>query len=160
MGIDPGYATLGFGLIEVLNGQIRMIEYGTVETPKELDQTSRIRQTVDDLMELVREFRPDEIALEELFFSKNVTTALKVAEVRGAIFYALHALKLPLAEYKPNQVKNNLCGNGAAPKIQIQKMVQLLLNLEQLPEPDDAADGLAIAICHANHLQQKIKTVQ
>ena len=133
-----------------------MVDCGVITTPKGLDHGLRIQETVDDLLEIIEEFQPEQIALEELFFSKNVTTALKVAECRGAIMYQLSKKGLPLSEYKPNQVKINLCGNGSAPKIQVQKMVQLLLNLKQIPQPDDAADALAIAICHAAHLKIKL----
>ncbi len=160
LGIDPGYATTGFGIIDSLDDRIKLVDFGTVNTAKDLPQRERVLQTVDDLRELIKEFEPEEIALEELFFSKNVKTALKVAECRGAIIYELTRQKLPLTEYKPNQVKSNICGNGSAPKIQVQKMVQMLLNLKQLPTPDDAADALALAICHANHLKQKINFLQ
>lgn len=154
LGIDPGYATTGFGLIDELDQQIKLIDCGVITTEKGLPHGLRIKQTLDDLIQLIQEFQPDQIAIEEVFFSKNVTTALKVAECRGAILYEMTKRKLPVSEYKPNQVKLNLCGYGSAPKIQVQKMVQLLLNLAQIPKPDDAADALAIALCHASHLKQ------
>jgi crossover junction endodeoxyribonuclease RuvC len=160
LGIDPGYATTGFGLIDCLDDRVTAVEFGTITTDKNLPHSERLKQTVEDLKNIIAEFQPDKIVMEELFFSKNVKTALKVAEARGAILYELGRQKQDISEYKPNQVKNSICGNGSAPKIQIQKMVQLLLNLDQLPTPDDAADALAIAICHANHLKQKLNIIQ
>lgn len=157
LGIDPGYATTGFGLIRHHPDGIELLDCGVITTSPELPHGQRIQQTISDLLEIIEEFQPQEVALEEVFFSKNVTTALKVAECRGAIIYEMSRQQLPLTEYKPNQIKMNLCGYGAAPKIQMQKMVQLMLNLSTLPQPDDAADALAIALCHAHYLQQKIK---
>jgi len=159
LGIDPGYATTGFGIIDSFDDQIKAVDYGVITTSKDLPHGERLLQTINDLMELIREFHPDEVALEELFFSKNVTTALKVAECRGAIIYELQRQKMALSEYKPNQVKNSVCGYGSAPKIQVQKMVQILLELKQIPQPDDAADALALAICHAHHQKQKLNPV-
>jgi len=156
LGIDPGYATTGFGLIHQIDHEIKLIDCGVITTEKDLPHNLRIKQTVEDLLEIIQEFQPQEIAIEEVFFSKNVTTALKVAECRGAIMYEMAKRGLPLSEYKPNQVKLNLCGYGAAPKIQVQKMVQLLLNLHQIPKPDDAADALAIALSHAHFVKQKL----
>lgn len=159
-GIDPGFATTGFGIILVDGDKLRALDYGVITTEKGIPHGERIRQTINDLLSLVSEHRPDEIAMEELFFSKNTTTALKVAESRGAILYALGKKRQLPTEYKPNQIKMNVCGYGGAPKIQVQKMVQLLLNLESIPRPDDAADALAIAICHANHIKTNIKIAQ
>lgn len=156
LGIDPGYATTGFGLIDWQDDLLKMVTCGVITTSKELSHSQRIMETVHDIDQLIDEYHPDQVALEELFFSKNVTTALKVAESRGAIMYQICQRGLPLSEYKPNQVKINICGNGSAPKIQVQKMVQLLLNLNQIPQPDDAADALAIAVCHSNHCKQKL----
>lgn len=155
LGIDPGYGTTGFGLIETDGYDFKVLDFGAITTEPQYTTAQRIKQTVEDLMSLVEEFKPDEIAIEEIFFSKNVTTALKVAESRGAIIYQLSTAKIQIREYKPNQVKMNICGYGSAPKIQVQKMVQMLLNLKELPKPDDAADALAIAICHANHLKNQ-----
>lgn len=160
MGIDPGFATTGFGLVEINGEQIRALDYGVITTEKGIPHGERIRQTIDDLLALIAEFSPDEIAMEELFFSKNTKTALKVAESRGAILYALGRKHRLPSEYKPNQIKMNVCGYGGAPKIQVQKMVQLLLELDGIPRPDDAADALAIALCHANHLKTNIQFQQ
>lgn len=156
MGIDPGYATTGFGLIEIEDQEIKMLDCGVITTKKGLPHGQRLTETVEDLLNLIDQFHPDHIAIEELFFSKNVKTALKVAECRGAIIYAITSRAIPLHEYKPNQVKINICGQGNAPKLQVQKMVQIMLNLNQIPQPDDAADALAIAVCHANHHKQKL----
>lgn len=160
LGIDPGYATTGFGVIDVNGDQFSTLDYGVITTEKGIPHGERIRQTVNDLLTIIKEFKPQEIAIEELFFSKNVTSALKVAESRGAILYALGKKRQLPTEYKPNQIKLNICGYGGAPKIQVQKMIQLLLNLDSIPTPDDAADALAIAICHANHLKTNIRIEQ
>jgi crossover junction endodeoxyribonuclease RuvC len=132
-----------------------MLDFGAITTSPSFSRTERIRQTIEDLLSLIQEFKPEQIAIEELFFSKNVKTAMQVAESRGAILYELSKQQIPVYEYKPNQIKNNLCGNGAAPKAQIQKMTQIILGLHEVPQPDDAADALAIAICHANHLKNQ-----
>lgn len=155
LGIDPGYATTGFGIIETDGYDFRMLDCGAILTKPTDTLSQRISQTVEDIIFLLKQFQPDEVAIEEIFFSKNVTTALKVAESRGAIIYELARQGKQVTEYKPNQVKMNICGYGAAAKSQVQKMVQILLNLKDLPKPDDAADALAIAICHANHLKNK-----
>ncbi len=155
LGIDPGFATTGFGIIETDGYDFRILDCGAIITLPTHSLSERIRQTVEDLLSLIDTYHPDKVAIEEIFFSKNVTTALKVAESRGAIIYALALRKIQTTEYKPNQVKINICGYGSAPKIQVQKMVQILLNLVELPKPDDAADALAIAICHANHLKNQ-----
>jgi crossover junction endodeoxyribonuclease RuvC len=155
LGIDPGYATTGFGVIETDGYDFRMLDCGAIITPPGDTLSQRILQTVEDLLSLLEQFHPDQIAIEEIFFSKNVTTALKVAESRGAIIYEFARQGMPVTEYKPNQVKINICGYGSAAKIQVQKMVQILLNLKDLPKPDDAADALAIAICHANHFKNQ-----
>lgn len=155
LGIDPGTATTGYGLIKFDGYDFKLIDFGSILTSKELPQQQRILQICQDLDQLIQEYHPEQIAIEEIFFSKNTKTALKVAESRGAILLSLAQKNLTAAEYKPNQVKINVCGYGGAPKIQIQKMVQLILNLKTLPKPDDAADALAIAICHANHLKNR-----
>ncbi|MCC7432859.1 crossover junction endodeoxyribonuclease RuvC [Candidatus Peregrinibacteria bacterium] len=154
-GIDPGYATTGFGIIKTDGQDIEVLDFGAITTTPDISKNQRIRQTIEDLLSLFQEYRPDQIAIEELFFSKNVKTAMQVSESRGAMLYEITRQNLPVYEYKPNQVKNNLCGNGSAPKEQIQKMVQIILNLQEIPKPDDAADALAIAICHANHLKNQ-----
>ena len=155
LGIDPGFATTGFGVIETDNDDFRLLDYGAITTLPTDSLSKRIQQTIEDLLSIIKEFKPEQVAIEELFFSKNVKTALKVAESRGAIIYAIALQNIQIAEYKPNQVKINICGYGSAPKIQVQKMVQILLNLKDLPRPDDAADALAIAMCHANHLKNQ-----
>ena len=160
LGIDPGYATTGFGIIKFNGDEAKPLDFGVITTEKGLPHGERIRQTVSDLLSLVKEHRPDAIAMEELFFSKNTKTALKVAESRGAILYALGCQNQLPTEYKPNQIKMNICGYGSAPKIQVQKMVQLLLNLKSIPYPDDAADALAIALCHHNHQKTNINIEQ
>lgn len=160
LGIDPGYATTGFGIIDKTANGVIALDYGVITTKQGTSQANRIKQTIDDILSLIKEFQPDEIALEELFFSKNTKTALKVAEARGAILYALECKNRAPTEYKPNEIKLNICSNGSAPKKQVQKMVKILLNLDTIPSPDDAADALAIAICHSNHCKSNIKSTK
>ena len=153
LGIDPGTAITGFGVIEFDGYDFQMIDCGSIITSKDLPHQQRIIQIITDLESLIEKYHPDQVALEELFFSKNVKTALLVSESRGAIIHSLASRNYTVNQYKPNQVKINICGYGSAPKIQVQKMVQMILKLSSPPKPDDAADALAIAICHANHLK-------
>lgn len=155
LGIDPGYGTTGFGIIETDGQSFDVLDFGVITTSPKTDRLDRVIETVKDLAALAKEFKPDQIAIEELFFSKNVSTAMQVAESRGAIIYEFSRQKYPIYQYKPNQIKMAVCGYGNAPKIQIQQMVKLMLNLDQIPKPDDAADALAIAICHAGHLKNQ-----
>lgn len=152
LGIDPGTATTGFGIIEANNDTLKALDYGHIETPKNTPLPERISQISTDLKYLINKWQPNEFAIEELFFSKNVKTAMSVAHARGSIIQTASEQGYKINEYKPNTVKLNICGDGKADKKQMQKMVQLLLNLQHPPKPDDAADALAIAICHYNML--------
>lgn len=149
LGIDPGTATTGYGLIEEKSGKVSLVDYGVILTKPESSTEQRLEIIYDQLSDLIEEYNPDEIAVEELFFSTNVKTAMSVSQARGVILLATQKLGIPLSEYTPNQVKNGICGYGGADKKQVQKMVQMLLNLKDIPKPDDAADALAIAICHS-----------
>ena len=153
LGIDPGYGTIGYGVIEKLNGKIRAIDYGVINTPKEKPIAERLEMIYDAMNHIIDKFKPDEIALEELFFNTNITTGIKVAQARGVL--VLSAIKScgKLFEYTPLQVKMALTGEGRAEKRQVQYMVKMLLNLEKIPRPDDAADALAMAICCAHCLR-------
>jgi crossover junction endodeoxyribonuclease RuvC len=155
LGIDPGTTTTGFGLIDYDGHNFRALDYGSIETTPKASQAAKIKQLTSDLAKILKSSKPDQVSVEEIFFSKNVKTGIKVAECRGAIISELTRHGYDVNEYKPLVIKNNICGYGGADKKNVQKMVQLILNLKQLPEPDDAADALAIAICHANHLKQK-----
>ena len=150
LGIDPGLATMGYGVRNSLKGNYSVIDYGVVTTPKERTLPERLQQLEDGVKELIETYRPDNVSIEELFFSKNITTGIPVAEARGVILLtAVKALGKEVYEYTPNQIKQAVTGYGGADKIQMQHVVQTLLRLKGVPRPDDAADALAVAICHA-----------
>ena len=149
LGIDPGVAIVGFGIIEAERGQTRMLQYGAITTSAQLPLAARLLQISRDLEQLITQFQPDEIAIEELFFSKNITTGIAVAHARGVILCTAEKLQIPIYEYTPMQVKQAVVGYGLAEKKQIMDMTRRLLKLSAIPRPDDAADALAIAICHA-----------
>ena len=146
LGIDPGLATMGYGVINSEKGNYSVIDYGVVTTPKECT----LPELEDGVKELIQTYKPDNVSIEELFFSKNITTGIPVAEARGVILLtAVKSLGKEVYEYTPNQIKQAVTGYGGADKIQMQHMVQVLLRLKSVPRPDDAADALAVAICHA-----------
>ena len=149
LGIDPGVAIVGFGVIDVDRGSQKVVQYGAINTEACLPLAARLVQIGHDLEQLIELFQPDEIAIEELFFSKNITTGIAVAHGRGVILYTAEKLQVPIYEYTPMQVKQAVAGYGLAEKKQIMDMVRRLLKLKAVPHPDDAADALAIAICHA-----------
>ena len=149
LGIDPGVAIVGFGLIESDRGTLRMLQYGAITTLAGLPLAARLAQINRDIEELIGTFRPDEISVEELFFSKNITTGIAVAHARGVILCAAEKKKIPIYEYTPMQVKQAVAGYGLADKKQVMDMTRRLLKLKSVPRPDDAADALAIALCHA-----------
>ena len=149
LGIDPGYAIVGYGIIEYENGKLRPLDYGAIETPAKIPTAERLLKIERDVTELVKDTEPDEIALEELFFNTNITTGIKVAQARGVILLSCAKLCNKLFEYTPLQIKSTVTGNGTASKQQVQFMVRTLLKLKETPKPDDAADALAAAICHA-----------
>lgn len=148
LGIDPGVATVGFGVIDSEGGRQRMVRYGAITTPAGMPLAARLVQIGGDLEQLIRQFQPDEMSIEELFFSKNITTGIAVAHGRGVLLYTAEKMHLPVYEYTPMQIKQALTGWGKADKKQIQQMVKFLLHLEAIPRPDDAADGIAAAITH------------
>lgn len=149
LGIDPGVAIVGFGLIESERGSMKMLQYGAVTTPAGLPLATRLVQIEDDIHALIDQLRPDEIAIEELFFSKNITTGIAVAHARGVVLCTAERQGVPIFEYTPMQVKQAVVGYGLAEKKQVMDMTRRLLKLKGVPKPDDAADALAIAICHA-----------
>jgi len=151
LGLDPGTATTGFGVIEYRNNEYALLDYGCITTTPDQCLAERLNLISCDLEEIVKHWKPDEIAIEEIFFSKNITSAIHVAHARGALMQKLSSEGYLINEYKPQHVKEAVCGYGKAEKIQVQKMVQLILKMEILPRPDDAADALAVAICHANN---------
>jgi crossover junction endodeoxyribonuclease RuvC len=150
LGIDPGIATLGFGVIEKdKNGNCRAIDFGVVKTPKEESLPVRLAMLEEGVNAVIEKFKPDEISMEELFFSKNITTGIAVAHARGVAMLCAVKHCGRLFEYTPMQIKQALTGYGKADKQQIQQVVTSLLKLKTVPKPDDAADALAIALCHA-----------
>ncbi|RJO62030.1 crossover junction endodeoxyribonuclease RuvC [candidate division WS5 bacterium] len=153
LGIDPGTATTGYGVIESENGDIKEVSHGCILTKSQEELEKRLDIIFDELTKLIKEFKPDMIAVEELFFASNAKTAISVGHARGVILLACSKAKVPVYEYTPLQVKQAICGYGRGEKQQIQKMVKTLLSLKEIPKPDDAADGLAIAICHANSVK-------
>ena len=154
LGIDPGTATVGYGLVrERQDGALEAIDFGVITTAPTLRMAERLRIIHDGLATLVALHKPDRAAVEELFFGKNVTTAITVAQGRGAILLTLTEASLPIFEYKPNFIKQAISGYGGAGKPQMQEMVRMLLNLKVIPRPDDAADALAIAITDLHHAQ-------
>ena len=164
LGIDPGVAIVGFGVIQADRGMMKMVQYGTIITQAGLPLATRLLQIQNDLEELINTFHPDEISIEELFFSKNITTGIAVAHARGVILYTAEKLGIPIYEYTPMQVKQAVVGYGLAEKKQVMDMTRRLLKLKSIPRPDDAADALAMAICHARShtslLQMKDPTVK
>ena len=157
LGIDPGVAIVGFGVIDVDRGRQQLVQYGAINTEAGLPLATRLVQIGRDMERLIELFQPDEIAIEELFFSKNITTGIAVAHGRGVILYTAEKLQVPIYEYTPMQVKQAVVGYGLAEKKQVMDMVRRLLKLKAVPKPDDAADALAIAICHARSVTSLLR---
>lgn len=156
LGIDPGVATIGFGVIRAQRGKNTLIQYGVITTPPGIPLSSRLLQISNDMEELIHTFHPDEMAVEELFFSKNITTGIAVAHGRGVILCAAERCGVPLYEYTPGQVKLAVTGYGKADKRQVMDMTKRLLHLRAVPRPDDAADALALALCHARSFTSRL----
>ena len=151
LGIDPSYATIGFGVIDKdSKGKLSVVDYGVIETPKNETIPVRLAMIAGAMNTIMDKFKPDAVSVEELFFNTNITTGIKVAQARGVILYCAIQKCGKLYEYTPLQIKQALTGNGRAEKKQIQYMVTALLGLKNVPKPDDAADALAAAICHAH----------
>ena len=150
LGIDPGTAMTGYGLVERTGSRLRAVDYGCLETPAGMPLSERLLLIQDGLIDLVETHRPDLVAVERLFFNKNVQTAFAVGQARGVALLTAARFGLPVHEYGPHEVKLAVTGHGRAEKVQVQRMVQVVLGLATLPRPDDAADALAIAICLAH----------
>ena len=150
LGIDPGIAIVGFGLIEADRGRTQLLNYGAITTPAGLPLARRLVQIEQDMEELIAQLKPDAIAVEELFFSNNITTGIAVAHGRGIILCTAEKSGVPLYEYTPMQVKQAITGYGKAVKKQIQEMTRIMLHLESVPKPDDTADALGMAIAHCH----------
>ena len=150
LGIDPGFAIVGWGVVESVRGNIRPIAFGAITTPAHTDIESRLYTISKDLETIIEKYKPDEMAIEELFFNTNITTGIAVAEARGVILCTAYRLGVKISEYTPLQVKQAVVGYGKAEKKQVIAMVTSILKLPKPPKPDDAADAVAIAICHAH----------
>jgi crossover junction endodeoxyribonuclease RuvC len=150
LGIDPGTARMGFGVIEVDGGSIKLIDYGCINTHQRDQMADRLVEIYGDLQKIIKEYQPNLVAIENLFFFNNQKTAISVSQARGVAVLAARLAKLPIHEPTPLQVKQAVACYGKADKAQVQQMVKTLLKLDKIPKPDDAADALAIAICAAN----------
>ena len=155
LGIDPGLATLGYGVIEADNQKRRLIQYGTLTTPAGQPMPQRLRAIYQGMNQLMDIYKPDDVAFEELFFSKNITTGMAVSAARGVALVAVVQRTDNLYEYTPMQIKQAVTGYGGADKHQVQQMVKMLLNMREIARPDDAADALAVALTHANSMHMK-----
>ena len=149
LGIDPGIATVGFGIVDSEKNTLSLVSYGIISTCANTSLSSRLDHIYDDISELIRTFLPDEIACEELFFNTNITTGISVAHGRGVILLSAYRKNVPVYEYTPLQVKQAVVGYGRAEKKQVMDMVRRICNLSAVPRPDDAADAVALALCHA-----------
>ena len=158
LGIDPGVATIGFGLVRAERNRNQLLRYGVITTPPGIPLSNRLLQISNDMEELIHAFHPDEMAVEELFFTKNITTGIAVAHGRGVILLAAEKLGVPVFEYTPMQVKQAVVGYGKAEKRHVMLMTQRLLHMKEIPRPDDAADALALAICHSRAATSLLNT--
>ncbi len=149
LGIDPGTGILGFGVIETDRGKNQLVDAGVIRTPVKEDDAVRLQIIFDELTDIITTNKPDAVSVEKLFFARNVTTAITVAQARGVVLLCARQADVPIFEYTPLQIKQSVTGYGRADKKQIQEMVRILLNLESAPQPDDCADALAAALTHA-----------
>lgn len=155
LGIDPGLALVGYGVIEYKGNKYKAIDYGCIRTDAKTMFPERLKIIYDEMLMLIDKYNPEELAIEELFFNKNVKTAIKVGQARGVEILSAKNKGLNIYEYTPLQIKQAVTGYGRADKAQVQEMVKMLLNLKKIPKPDDAADALAVAICHSSCLNYK-----
>lgn len=152
LGIDPGTAITGYGIVkEFPDGKLQSIVHGVIKTPSKMPMPNRLDILFEELTEIIQEYQPDSCAVEKIFFSKNVKTAISVGQGRGVVLLALAKGNMAVGEYTPNEIKQAITGYGNADKRQMQEMVKTLLNLDKIPKPDDAADALGVAVCHINH---------
>ena len=160
LGIDPGYGITGFGLIEGQRGQFQLLRCGAITTPAGMDFSARLEMIYEDMRRLLEVTKPDVVAIEELFFGQNVTTGIGVAQSRGVILLAIRQAGLEVYSYKPMQVKQAVVGYGNATKRQVMDMTKRLLRLQSAPKPDDAADAVAIALCHGRASTSLLAQIQ
>ena len=160
LGIDPGYGITGFGLVDAQRGDTTLLHCGAITTPAGMDFSARLEIIYEDMKKLLEMAKPDAVAIEELFFGQNVTTGIGVAQSRGVILLAIRQAGVPVYAYKPMQVKQAVVGYGNATKRQVMDMTKRLLKLAQMPKPDDAADAIAIALCHARSSTSLLSRLQ
>lgn len=158
LGIDPGFAIVGFGILESSGGAQRLIQCGAITTKAGTPLPTRLRQISDDLDDLIAQFNPDAMAIEELFFTNNITTGIGVAQARGVMLLAAERQGIPIFEYSPSRVKLAVAGHGKAEKSQVMDMTKRLLKLKSVPKPDDAADAVAVALCHARSFTSRLQS--
>ena len=156
LGIDPGYAIMGYGILDYKGNRFTPVEYGSITTEAHTPNEERLLTLYTELSRIIEEYRPDEAAIEELFYNTNATTAIMVGEARGMALLACAQNCVKISEYTPLQIKSSLTGYGRADKKQVQTMVKMILGLASVPKPDDTADALAAAICHAHHAASRI----
>lgn len=150
LGIDPGYAIVGYGIIDYTNNHFTVLDYGAITTPAGMDFNRRLEIIHDELEMIIMKHKPDCMAIEKLFYNTNAKTVIDVAQARGVILFTAQKHGLNVSEYTPLQVKQSVVGYGRAEKKQVQEMMRIMLKLEKIPKPDDTADALAMAICHAH----------
>ncbi len=160
IGIDPGYAIVGFGILEYNRAQFQVVEYGAITTPADMDFNSRLLEIYNDLCYILDKFKPDFLAIERLYFTSNQKTAIDVAQARGIVLLAARQRNIEVFEYTPLQVKQSVTGYGKAVKKQVQEMTTRILKLHEIPKPDDTADALAIAICHAHSYNSQLSNLK
>lgn len=158
LGVDPGYAIMGYGIVDKQGSKLTVVDYGVITTTSREPFSQRLEQLYDGTRQLILQFAPEQAVFEELFFYRNTTTAIAVGAGRGVAILAAQKSKLPMYEYTPMQIKQMVTGDGHADKKQVQQMTRLLLNLRELPKPDDAADALAAAICHGSMMAPAAET--
>ena len=156
IGIDPGYAIVGWGVVEYMNSRFKTLDYGSITTPSKANFPSRLQMIYEKLFKILKVYRPSEMAIEKLFFSQNKTTGIDVAQARGVILLSARQNNLNVFEYTPIQVKQSVVGYGRAEKKQVMEMTKRLLKLKEIPKPDDTADALAIAIAHAHSFSSRL----
>lgn len=152
IGIDPGTATTGYSILEKENNQIRLLDYGCIKTHKDLPDNTRLNQIAQDIETLIDKWNPDIASIEKIYFQKNIKTAISVAQARGVLIQKLTEQEIEITEFTPLEIKSAVCGYGKADKKMIQEMVKIILGLNQIPKPDDAADAIAAAICLSQNL--------
>lgn len=160
LGIDPGYATIGFGILDAARGSVQLQQYGTITTPPELEFSQRLLVIYEDMNRLIDTVKPDCMAIEELFWGHNVTTGIGVSHGRGVILLAAAQRQLPVYEYTPMQIKQAVVGYGNATKLQVMDMTKRILKMEKVARPDDAADAIAVALCHARSATSLLSRIQ